>query len=69
MTTTVAMAEERALFAARRAVAKAAFEPPFVETLHQLVQSDRASIREHAVLLAHQAAAINWVCRQNGGAA
>ena len=67
--TTHAHAEERALFLARRAVANAAFDPPFVEALRHLSQSDRAAIRDHAVLLAHQAAAINWVCRQNEGGA
>jgi hypothetical protein len=67
MTVTLAQAEEVAIFAARRAVATATFNRTFVETLRQLVQSDRRPIREHAVLLAHQAAAIEWACRQNRG--
>ena len=69
MTVTVEMAEEKALFLARRAVATAAFNQTFVDTLRQLAQSDREAIRNHAVLLAHQAAAIHWACRQNQGGA
>jgi hypothetical protein len=69
MTVSVPMAEEVAMFAARRALASGAINRAFVETLHQLCQSDRAAIREHAVLLAHQAAAIEWTRRQNGSAA
>ena len=64
---TVTQAEEVAIFAARRAVATAAFNQTFVDTLRQLAQSDREAIRNHAVLLAHQAAAIEWACRQNRG--
>lgn len=63
----LSQAEERALFRARRAVTLAAFAPPFTDTLRQLAQSDRRTIRDHAVLLAHQAAAIDWTRRHNGG--
>jgi hypothetical protein len=68
MSLPVSTAEEVAIFAARRALATGAINRAFVETLHQLCQSDRAAIREHAVLLAHQAAAIEWT-RRHGSAA
>ena len=68
---TVNAAEEKALFAAKRAVATGCIGSTLVATLRQLCQSDRAVIRDHAVLLAHQAAAIEWTRRQTetGGVA
>lgn len=66
---TVDSAEEVAIFAARRALVAGQFNQAFVETLRQLCQSDRRPIREHAVLLAHQASAIEWARRRGGDAA
>ena len=62
------MAEEVATFAARRAVATGTIGKTLVETLHQLCQSDRQAIRDHAMLLAHQAAAAEWNRQQDGAA-
>lgn len=64
---TQAHAEEVALFAARRAFAANTISQAFVETLRQLCQSDRATIRAHAIRLAHQAAAVEWT-RRDGAA-
>ena len=65
---TVECAEEVSLFAARRAVVAGQFSPAFVATLRQLCQSERQAIRNHAIHLAHKAAAIEWTRRQNGAA-
>lgn len=65
---TVESAEEVAIFAARRAFTAGQFNQSFVETLRQLCQSERQAIRDHAIHLAHQAAAIEWTRRQNGAA-
>ena len=64
---TVDNAEEVALFAARRAFTAGQFNQAFVEALRQLCQSGRRPIREHAIHLAHQAAAVEWTRRQNAG--
>ncbi len=61
-------AEEAAIFAARRALTAGQFNQTFVETLRQLCQSQRQAIRNHAILLAHQASAIEWARRQGGAA-
>ena len=61
-------AEEVALFAARRAVVTGTIGRALVGTLRQLCRSERRVIREHAVHLAHQAAAIEWTRRQGDAA-
>lgn len=47
--------EEISLFAARRAVARHEITMTVHRTLQQLCDSERASIRNHAVRLAHEA--------------
>lgn len=48
-------AEEVCLFAARRAVVSRQISTTLERCLQQLCQSDRRSIRNHAVKLAHEA--------------
>lgn len=60
----LASAEEVALFAARRAVFSGAIGETLVRALQQLCQSKRQVVRQHAVLLAHRAAAIAMNDRQ-----
>jgi len=61
-------AEEAALFAAKRAVNCGEIGEALVLALQQLCRSARFSIGDHAILLAHRAAAIAHNDRQGDAA-